>query len=69
MDAFTNTANGGYMNFHPTDFMSDQERSQHLKDIMAMNERIWKNAPRVVYDHKNDNINIVCGKKKVWNDD
>lgn len=53
-------------NFHPTDFMTAEERSQHLKDIMAMNKRIWKNAPRVVYDRKNDTINVLCGIQPVW---
>lgn len=53
-------------NIHPRSYLSDDEYSQLLTDVMKMQAEIWKNAPRVVYDHKNNDINIRCGNDYVW---
>jgi len=47
---------------HPTDFMDDDERREHLKSIMAMQEKMAKHLPRIVYDRKNDTVNVVTTK-------
>lgn len=57
------------MKLHPTDLMSRDEHRETIEAIMKMNERIYKNAPRVVVNRHKDTINIICGKKKMWNDD
>lgn len=54
------------LNFHPRSYLSDDEYSQLLTDVMKMQAKIWKNAPRVVYDHKNNDINVRCGNDYMW---
>lgn len=48
--------------------MDDDEYSKLLTTVMKMQAEFWKNAPRVVYDHKNDNIDVRCGDSFVWGD-
>lgn len=56
-------------NIHPTDFMDDDERREHLQSIMAMQARMAKSLPRVVYDRKNDTINVITAKDGLsWKD-
>lgn len=41
---------------------SKEEHDEQIKVIMAMNERIAKCMPRVVYDRKNDTVNVYTEK-------
>ena len=38
------------------------EHNERLRIIMAMNERVAKSMPRVVYDRKNDTVNLYTEK-------
>lgn len=56
-------------NLHPTYGMEDDERREHLQAIMAMQARMAKHSPRVVYDRKNDTINVITAKDGLsWKD-
>ncbi|QGH72212.1 MAG: hypothetical protein [Caudovirales sp. ctOwN3] len=56
--------------FHPSEFESQDEHNERLRIIMAMNERVAKCMPRIVYDHKNDTVNIYTEKDGFsWKDD
>lgn len=54
------------LNPHPRSYLSDDEYSKLLTDVMKMQAQLWKNAPRVVYDHKNNDINVRCGGTYMW---
>lgn len=56
-------------NPHPRSYLSDAEYSKLLTDIMKMQAELWKNAPRVVYDRVNNNVNIRCGDTYVWSNE
>lgn len=49
-------------NLHPTYGMDDDERREHLQAIMTMQARMAKSSPRVVFDRKNDTINVITAK-------
>lgn len=49
-------------NIHPLDFMDDDERREHRNAVMAMQAEMAKHLPRIVYDHKNDTVNVVTTK-------
>lgn len=53
--------------FHESEFDTPEEHNERLKAIMAMNERVAKCLPRVVYDRKNDTVNVYTAKDGfVW---
>lgn len=57
------------LNPHPRDYLEPDEYSKLLTQVMKMQAEFWKNAPRVVYDHVNNDINIRCGDSYVWSNE
>lgn len=55
------------MYIHPKDYLEPDEYSKLLTQVMKMQAEFWKGAPRVVYDHKNGDINVKCGDHYVFN--
>lgn len=53
-------------NQHPRDYLEPDEYSKLLSQVIDMQKQFWKNAPRVVYDHKNNDINVRCGDTLIW---
>lgn len=56
------------MYIHPKDYLEPDEYSKLLTQVMKMQAEFWKNAPRVVYDRVNNDINVRCGDHYIWND-
>lgn len=47
------------LGFYP---MTEEEHSKALKAAMEMNARMAKVLPRIVYDRKNDTVNVITEK-------
>ena len=46
---------------------TQEEHSERLKAVMAMQSRMAKSMPRIVYDHRNDTVNVYTEKDGfVW---
>ena len=48
---------------------TQEEHSERLKAVMAMQSKMAKSMPRIVYDHRNDTVNVYTEKDGfVWKD-
>ena len=43
----------------------EAEQREKLEQAMRINEKVWKNAPRVVRDYAKDTVSVYAGERKV----